>query len=171
MHDDERLNRAVAHVAAALRTPALLKLAQVIFAQLHAGTGRITMEQLRSGLTKLGVDFAFVNAGNGNGDGGAARGHLGPSRARPTGRPPRCGGLRARHGRTHRRKRRRERVGTAGVEPLARDVEGFFANYDNEVTALLEDFGYTGFLWGVSQNTQTDCPSDIYSPTWDPSKI
>ena len=54
---------------------------------------------------------------------------------------------------------------------LARDVEGFFANYDNEVTALLEDFGYTGFLWGVSQNTQTDCPSDIYSPTWDPSKI
>ena len=68
MHDDERLNRAVAHVAAALRTPALLKLAQVIFAQLHAGTGRITLEQLRSGLTKLGVDFDVVNARNGNSD-------------------------------------------------------------------------------------------------------
>ena len=43
--------------------------------------------------------------------------------------------------------------------------------HDAEVTAILEDLGYTGFFWGVSKNKQDDCPADIYSPKWDPSVI
>lgn len=52
---------------------------------------------------------------------------------------------------------------------LCRDVDDFMANYDDEVQALLKDFGYTGFFFGVSANDQTDCPSDIYYPQWNPS--
>merc|ERR1711998_305284 len=54
---------------------------------------------------------------------------------------------------------------------LARDVDGFFSDYDDEVTDILDDLGYTGFFWGVSKNDQEDCPSDIYYPTWDSSVI
>lgn len=54
---------------------------------------------------------------------------------------------------------------------LARDVDEFFTNYDDEVTSILEDAGYTGFFWGVSKNDQSNCPDSIYYPQWDSSSM
>lgn len=51
---------------------------------------------------------------------------------------------------------------------LARDVDEFFEKYDDDVKKLLDEFGYTGFIWGVKKNKQDDeCPRDLIEhPQW-----
>ena len=41
---------------------------------------------------------------------------------------------------------------------LARDVEGYYANFEDEVNAVLEQNGFTGFVSGLRETYQeSDC--------------
>jgi len=52
---------------------------------------------------------------------------------------------------------------------LARDVDEYFATYDEEVKDWLKDNGWKGVLWKSLKNKQDGCPPSIYGNAWDPS--
>mmetsp|Transcript_22570 Transcript_22570/g.70753 ORF Transcript_22570/g.70753 Transcript_22570/m.70753 type:complete len:295 (-) Transcript_22570:24-908(-) len=52
---------------------------------------------------------------------------------------------------------------------LARDVDEYFATYDDEVKDWLKKHGWEGFIWESSKNNQDGCPPSIYDNAWDPS--
>ena len=47
---------------------------------------------------------------------------------------------------------------------LARDVDEYFAKYDDEVQDFLKESGYKGFLLKPRKNNQDNCPDVIYEP-------